>query len=287
VSENRLGFVYQQLRQRFAASDMGKTGLEAFLLLEWAVGASYKDIVADPDRLLDEAHLAKIEEGVRRRLGGESIHRIRGYREFYGLNFQLSPDTLEPRPDSEALIDLVLPVLRERASQGGKVQLLDMGTGSGALAIALLCQVPSLYATGVDIAQGALDAAVINAHLNRVEARFQPLKSNWFDKVAGKYDMIIANPPYIVRADIARLDRMVRDFDPIIALDGGEDGLDSYRQLALMSGHFLLPDGFVGVEIGQGQQSRVTELFVAQGLSLIENRQDLAGICRALLFRRG
>jgi len=284
IVTNSLGSLYQHLRHYFADLSPGKTGLEAYWLLEWAADINYKDIVSDPDRLLDVETLAKLESGLKRRLRGESIHRIKGMREFYGLPFSLSPDTLEPRPDSEALIDLVLPFIQQQARQKKSLQLLDMGTGSGILSIALLAHIPQLHATGVDIVTGALTTARQNAHLNGVEERFQPLASDWFSQVKGKYDFIISNPPYIAHADIATLDRTVRDFDPLIALDGGVDGLDFYRQLARLSGDFLISDGKIAVEIGQGQKTQVIDFFSAQDFRLIATKDDLAGICRALLF---
>jgi len=285
VKDNELKIIYQQLKADFKQAGIGEAGLEAQLLLEWAADLSYKDIITDPDRRLNGAELTQLQQGLVRRLRGESIHRIRGWREFYGLPFQLSPDTLEPRPDSETLIDLILPVIRALARQQEKIALLDMGTGSGALAITLLVHVPQLIATAVDIASGALEVAARNARQNGVAARFQPLLSDGFAKVEGKYDFIISNPPYIARPQILELDKTVRDFDPVVALDGGEDGLDFYRQLALMSRDFLNPSGQICVEIGQGQEAQIKALFAAQGFCLIAQQDDLAGICRVLMFK--
>jgi len=281
VTGKKLGVIYQQLKQSFKQAGLHQSGLEAHLLLEWAAGLTYKDVISDPDKIVEEVICTQLGEGLERRLNGESIHRIRGWREFYGLEFHLSPETLEPRPDSEALIDLVLPVLQKCQ---GKIQLLDMGTGSGALSVALLVHQPQSYATGVDIAAGALKMATYNAKLNGVGERFTPCLSDGFAQVTGKYDLIISNPPYIVRAEIAGLDRTVRDFDPLIALDGGEDGLDFYRQLALSSRQFLEDCGKIAVEIGQGQEDQVTILFAEQDFRLVDKKDDLSGTCRALLF---
>jgi len=287
MKERKLGAVYQQLRQSFKQANIDHGGLEAALLLEWGVGVTYQDIMTNGDWLIDEIDLKKIEDGLKRRLNGESIHRIRGWREFYGLPFHLCVDTLEPRPDSEALIELVLPPIRTLAEQQESIHLLDMGTGSGALAISLANAVPQLLVTGVDIAPGAVEIAQKNAFLNGVEARFQPLLSNWFENVTGEYDFIISNPPYIASHEIATLEKKVRDFDPIIALDGGKDGLDFYRQLAQDSHQFLKPHGKIGVEIGQGQEAQVTALFSFHDFHLIGQGDDLAGIRRALLFESG
>jgi len=298
VRDNSLAALFGYVKQRLTDSGIDQAGFEAWLLLEWACAPerftkpsetkttlTRKDIFLNGDQLINQQAIAKLEEGLERRLGGESIHRIRGEREFYGLIFHLSPDTLEPRPDSETLIDLVLPLIEKKATQN-PVHLLDMGTGSGALAIALLSQIPQLYATAVDIAAGALETAMNNARLHGVEDRFKPLLSDGFAEVRGKYDFIISNPPYIARSDIPHLDKRVRDFDPLIALDGGADGLDFYRLLASLSRQFLFPTGQIAVEIGQGQDEDVAALFEGQGFLLTSMADDLAGIHRALLFDR-
>jgi len=159
-----------------------------------------------------------------------------------------------------------------------------MGTGSGALAIALLAHVPQCQATGVDIAADALQTAAHNAALHGVEGRFQTLLSDGFTNVEGKYDFIISNPPYIASADIPTLDKTVRDFDPLPALDGGTDGLDFYRLLASHSRQFLEPLGQIALEIGFGQKPQVTDLFDNAGFQLVKAADDLSGTCRALLF---
>jgi len=161
-----------------------------------------------------------------------------------------------------------------------------MGTGSGAIAIALLSQCSQLEGVGVDIAQDALDMAVKNAKICGVLARFTPLKSNWLEEVNGIYDVIVSNPPYIKTGDIASLDKIVRDFDPCLALDGGEDGLKFYRQLSQESAHFLTKNGMVAVEIGQGQERKVEEFFIDQHYHLVEKKRDLGGVVRALLFQK-
>jgi len=281
----RLGDVYLRLKGCFKEIGSDNAGLEAYLLLEWVADIDYKDIVVNPDKLLGEKILCKLEEARARRLCGESVHRIRGWREFYGLPFHLSPDTLEPRPDSEVLVDLILPFIQERVRKQERVKLLDMGTGSGALVIALLSQVPQLHGVGVDISRAAVMMAQQNARLNNVEERFQAIMSDGFDEIKECFDFIISNPPYIARSDIANLDVTVRNFDPIKALDGGEDGLDFYRQLALKSGDFLTKNGFIGIEIAQGKEAQVTALFAFHGLVLVAKSNDLAGICRALLFQ--
>lgn len=254
--------------------------LDARLLVEWVTATGRLDALLRPELALTPAQSAKLDAALQRRINGEPTHRIIGRRGFYGLDFALSADTLEPRPDTETLIDLVLPFLQAQANPTA----LDMGTGSGAIAITLLHTVPQLYVTAVDISAGALATAQQNAVQAGVEARFTPLTSDWFANVSGRFDLIVSNPPYIPHGDIAALDQSVRDFDPLRALDGGADGLDFYRLLAVQSRQFLKPQGKIAVEIGIRQKEDVTALFIAAGFTLAAAKADLGGIARALLF---
>ncbi|GGA91935.1 release factor glutamine methyltransferase [Brucella endophytica] len=259
--------------------------LDARLLVEWATGTTRLDVLTAPQRIIEGEAVAVLEAALERRLKGEPVHRIIGERSFYGLGFRLSPETLEPRADTEALVDLVLPFLKARIAENGTANLIDMGTGTGAIAIALLAQLNELTAVGVDVSAGALLTARENATLAGVSRRFAALKSDWFAEVPGKFDLIVSNPPYIPRADIAMLDREVREHDPLIALDGGEDGLDFYRALASGGRERLYKGGAVGVEIGAGQRADVEDIFAGHGFRLTEILQDLGGHDRALLFQ--
>ncbi|AQS41002.1 MAG: Release factor glutamine methyltransferase [Candidatus Tokpelaia hoelldobleri] len=254
--------------------------LDARLLVEWATATTRLDALARPELALTPEQGAKLDAALQRRVTGEPTHRIIGTRGFYGLDFTLSTDTLEPRPDTETLIDLVLPFLQTQANPTA----LDMGTGSGAIAIALLHTVPQLRVTAVDISAGALATARQNAASAGVEARFTTCESDWFASVTGRFDLIISNPPYIPHGDIAALDKSVRDFDPLRALDGGADGLDFYRLLAAQGRRFLNPQGKIAVEIGFRQKEDVTALFTTAGFTRAAARADLGGIEPALLF---
>jgi len=261
-------------------ANISTAGLDAHLLVEWATGTTRLDALSRPDLALAPEQSAKLEAALQRRIKNEPVHRIIGMRSFYGLDFALSTDTLEPRPDTETLIDLVLPFLQEQTHPTA----LDMGTGSGAIAVTLLHMVPQLQMTAVDISVDALATARKNAVQARVETRFTPLTSDWFAKVSGRFDLIISNPPYIPHGDISALDKSVRDFDPLRALDGGADGLDFYRLLATQSRQFLNPKGKVAVEIGIGQKEDVITLFTTADFILDTVKTDLGGIERALLF---
>jgi len=271
--------------QRLRQAGMKDPRNDVHLLIQWTTGMSWLDTLMQPERLITTEEYHQFDNALRRRMLGEPVYRIIGERDFYGLHFILSPDTFEPRPDTETVVDLVLPFLQEQAAFKKIITCLDMGTGSGIIAIALLINVPTLYATGVDIAQDALRTAYSNAKRAGVESRFTLCKSDWFQSVIGQFDLIISNPPYIPHADIADLDISVRGFDPLYALDGGEDGLDFYRALASNAKKHLHPfSGKIAVEIGIGQRKNVAAIFARHGYLFQEKKNDLAGIERALIF---
>lgn len=256
------------------------SAIEGRILAEWASDTTRLDSITNPNKPITTDMQTRLALVLKRRLNGEPVYRILGAREFYGLPFHLSRETLEPRDDTETLIDLVLPVMKTIAAP----HFLDMGTGSGIIAVTLLKHQPKATAFAVDISEDALNTATQNAALHDVQDRFTPLLSDWFDKVKGTFDLIISNPPYIPHSDLAYLQKEVRAFDPPRALDGGEDGLDFYRKLASQAGAFLNKNGFVAVEIGIGQKTDVTKLFAANSFHLHESRKDLGNIERALLF---
>lgn len=284
MSAVTLGVCYLNSVKRLAAHDIITAELDARLLIEWASNTTPLDRLTKPDSLLDDTVLALIENALLRRINGEPTHRIIGVRGFYGLDFNLSPDTLEPRPDTETLIDLVLPFLRCICRENKKITVLDMGTGTGAIGVTLAAEIPYVFATGVDISSGALKMAQENAVRAGVGERFITLQSDWFAQVAGRYDLIVSNPPYIPRSEITALDITVRQYDPLPALDGGLDGLDFYRALANEAGAFLEQHGRVAVEIGQGQEKDVEAIFAKHHFRLEQTARDLSGIIRALMF---
>ena len=247
-------------------------------------GIDLRQAISTPDLVLDEEAFARVTRAVARRLAGEPVHRILGYRDFYGLRLRLSSETLEPRPDTETLVELVLPFVRLIAARRGGVRLLDLGTGSGAIALALLEAVASARAVAADISPGALETAACNADILGLGERFDPKLSDWFDRIEGRFDVIVSNPPYIPTGDLAGLDVEVREHDPNLALDGGTDGLDAYRRIARDAGAHIAEGGRVAVEIGHDQRDGVTKLFASHGLELVGCAQDLAGHDRALMF---
>lgn len=281
-----LGPLLRAARTRLTAAGIADAVLDSRLIVEHFSGTTRAQAIAEPHRPVETTALAAIDAALRRRVAGEPVHRILGYREFYGLRLALSPDTLEPRPDTETLVDAVLPFVRATAERLGECRILDLGTGTGAIALALLSAVPAATATGVDISPGALAIAMRNAEDLGLGGRFKALHSNWFEKVSGRYHLIAANPPYIPSRDIENLQDEVRDFDPHRALDGGVDGVVPYGIIAGGAEGFLEARGKVAVEIGHTQQSVVTAIFARAGYRLAEVRRDLGGNDRVLVFER-
>lgn len=280
----RLADVLKASRALLAQSGIETSDLDARLLVEWIAGCDQLEVIRNPNRQMDDAVLEQLNAALTRRINGESVHRIIGKRAFFGIELKLSTETLEPRPDTEALVELALPYLQKRISENGVADIVDLGTGTGAIALALLDQLDRLRAIGVDISRDALATARINAEIGGVEARFSALYSNWFSELTGSYDMIISNPPYIPSADIAQLQREVQLHDPLKALDGGTDGLGPYRIIAAQARAYLRQGGAVAVEIGAGQRSDVEAIFRQANFTLADLKQDFGGHERALLF---
>ncbi|MGN6143973.1 MAG: peptide chain release factor N(5)-glutamine methyltransferase [Mesorhizobium sp.] len=279
-----LAELLRRTRRELAEAGLADAALDARLLVEHFSGTTRTDAITDPDRLVDDGVVKVVGAALARRISGEPVHRILGFREFYGLRLSLSKETLEPRPDTEALVEAVLPFVRRAVQGKGACSILDLGTGTGAIALALLSAAPQAEATGVDISADALAAAERNGADLGLGGRFRALKSDWFEKISGRYDAIVSNPPYIAGKEIAALQKEVRDFDPRRALDGGADGLDAYRIIAANAAAHLEKDGIVAVEIGSTQKEDVTALFERTGFIVLEAMRDLAGNDRVLVF---
>ncbi|GLQ82034.1 release factor glutamine methyltransferase [Mesorhizobium huakuii] len=283
-----LGPLLREARARLVATGgVDDPTLDARLIVEHFSGTTRTQAIADPERMIDGNAIAAIEAALRRRASGEPVHRILGYREFYGLRLSLSPETLEPRPDTETLVEAVLPFVKATAAREGACRILDLGTGTGAIALALLSAVPAATATGVDISAGALATAARNAGELGLGGRFTTVQSDWFEKVSGRYHVIAANPPYIPSGDIGNLQDEVRDFDPRLALDGGVDGLNPYRIIAAEAARFLEAESRIAVEIGHTQRNEVTDIFEAAGYASAAALRDLGGNDRVLVFQWG
>lgn len=257
--------------------------LDARLLLQEASGLSREAMIADPDRLIPAAAVTRFRDHVARRLRGEPVSRILGMREFYGRGFKVTPATLDPRPDTETLIEAALSFM----PAGAPCRLIDLGTGTGAIAVTLLAERPLASAVLTDISAEALAVARANAESHGVAGRSGFVVGSWFAGAEGRFDLILSNPPYIPAAILPTLDPDVRDFDPRTALDGGPDGLDPYREIAWHALSYLAPKGRVIVEIGEGQAPEIEAIFKDVGLTPAGRWQDLAGHVRCLGFAQG
>lgn len=274
------------LRQRFSKAGIGEAAMDARLLLGGVLGLSSTEILVNGQHILGDDELAPIEKAAIRRLAGEPVHRILGVRSFFGLDLRLGPDTLEPRPDTEILVETLMPYLEKIIALKGSARILDLGTGTGAICLALLKMALKAYGVGSDLSQGALLTASENAGIHGLSNRFTPVKSHWFDEIDGKFDLIISNPPYIESAAIASLSREVRNFDPLLALDGGQDGLDAYRAIGSKAREYLHSNGILGLEVGYNQKQRVCALFEEYGIGFLDAKKDLGNNDRVLVFCR-
>lgn len=276
----------KDLRSRFAAAGLPEPAADARVLIAGLLDLSPTAFLSTPERLTAPEEQERIEAAAERRIAREPVHRILGYREFHGLRFLLSQGTLEPRPDTEILVETCLPHLHRIVALKGGATIVDLGTGTGAIALALLAAVPEAVALGADISDDALATARRNAVNLRLDMRFQTVNSNWTDGITGLHDLVVSNPPYIASAVVAALEPEVRDHDPAAALDGGQDGLDAYRALARHVPAILAPDGILALEIGYDQKESVSALFCAAGFRLEQAVKDYGGNDRVLTFSR-
>lgn len=256
----------QDLSKRLSSS------LDARILIKHITGLSDSDLIGMTDIALSPEQKGRLDDYVAQRIKGRPISKIIGYKEFYGRVFRVTDDVLDPRPDSETLIDVVLNHIKDRTAS---YTILDLGTGSGCLALTLLAELPQATALCADISTKALDIAKDNAESLGVQNRITFKQSDWFSAITGTYDIIVTNPPYIETTVIDTLDTAVRDYDPILALDGGKDGLAPYRQLCPQIRTFLNKGGIVAMEHGAGQSLAVKRLIENAGFHDIDIHHDL------------
>jgi release factor glutamine methyltransferase len=242
-------------------------GIEARWLVEASGGNA--DVLAD---YLD------------RRRAGEPVDRILGRRGFWTLDLSVTSATLSPRSDTETIVRTTLDHLRTAGRTSDRLRLLDLGTGTGAILLALLSELPNSVGLGIDLSEAALEVAATNAALADLLRRTDWRQGNWADDLIGPYDIIVSNPPYIPTADIAMLDPEVRDHDPHLALDGGPDGLECYRAILPQIARLLSRNGLAVLELGYGQADAVSQLATEAGLVVVEIRPDLGGVPRALVL---
>ncbi|MES2197105.1 MAG: peptide chain release factor N(5)-glutamine methyltransferase [Pseudomonadota bacterium] len=275
------------LAARFKSGSIESPELDARMLVGAVLGLDLTGLISAAGRRLTVDESIRLEEFAHRRLGGEPVARILGTKEFWGLPLQLSAATLVPRPDTETVVELALEMLRASAAPDRPLRIADLGTGSGAILLALLTELPRAHGTGTDISREALQTAHSNAAGLGLADRADFIACDYAANLSGAFDLIVSNPPYIRSADIAGLAAEVRNYDPLAALDGGRDGLDAYRALIPQAARLLAPQGVLVVEVGQGQHDDVREMMTAAGLAAEGPvRADLAGIRRAVAGRK-
>jgi len=270
-----------QVRAALSAAGVDEAGAEARWLVEAVLGLSTTELHTRPAGPVAEAERLRAEAWTQRRAGGETLGRILGERSFAGLRMQLGPQTLEPRPDTEAVVEAALACLGDA---GRACTLLDLGTGTGAILIALLKALPASRGAAVDLSEGAARVAAGNAALNGVADRMSVIVGDWSSSLSGPFDLVVSNPPYIESAAVDTLDREVRDHDPRLALDGGPDGLGAYRAILADAGRVLRPGGHVVLELGIGQADAVTAIAAGHGLRRKALHRDGGGVERALVL---
>ena len=275
------------LAAQFRSQAIESADLDARLLTGHALGLDLTGLITSAQRLLTENESAQLEDFVRRRLAGEPVARILGYREFWGLPLQLSSATLVPRPDTETVVELALELLRADGATNRPLRIADLGTGSGAILLALLSELPTATGFGTDISEAALQTAAANAVSAGLSSRATFIACDYAAGLSGRFDLMVSNPPYIRSADIPDLALEVRTHDPLAALDGGADGLDAYRVLIPQAAGLLAPGAALVVEAGEGQSGPINSLMTIAGLTPTgAPKTDLAGISRAVAGRK-
>ena len=279
-----IGAALREAGKRLAAAGVEDAPRDARLLLQAASGLSPATLVGFPERGIEAAALARFHGLVARRERREPMAQILGEREFWSLRFRVTPDTLDPRPDSEALVQAVLDRVTDR---NAKLRLVDFGTGTGCLLLALLHDLPNATGLGVDLSTAALAVAADNARSLGLADRASFRQGNWGDGAVPPFDIVISNPPYIARQTIPELQPEVARFEPYLALDGGIDGLDAYRTLLPATARLLRPGGLAAFEVGLDQADSVAAIGTAASLRHIATARDLGGIPRVVLWEKG
>lgn len=249
------------------------------LLLAHLLNKKRLDLYLEFERELDEPALAKLREMVKRRVAGEPIQYITGEAEFCGLKFAVDRRVLIPRPETELLVEAVL-------ARKPRV-IVDVGTGSGCIAVTLAKRLPGAEIHALDVSREALEVAKSNAHQHEVEKSISFFQSDMLESLPDSFraDAVVSNPPYVASGELAKLPKEVRDFEPVLALAAGEDGLEIIRRLVKDAKRFLSPSGFVALEMGAGQRAAVEKLFVNEGYAVEQVVRDLQGHERVIVAR--
>ena len=270
------------LAQAFRTAGIEDADVDARLLVGHALHLDRARLIAQSDRILEAREINVINALAARRLKREPVSRILGQKEFWSIALAITPDVLVPRPETETVVEGALDFVVRGGLRMEKLRILDIGTGSGALLLALLRELPNATGIGTDISTGALKVARENAARCGLEGRCTFLVCDIASVVEGPFDLLVSNPPYIAHDEITSLAPEVKNYDPTVALDGGDDGLAAYRAIAADAKRLLAPGARMFVELGAGQEAAVRDLFTNVGLTAGTARTDLAGIPRVL-----
>lgn len=269
-----------EMREKFKSAGLDTPELDARLLVQGAVGMGHEDLLININVLITDSQSEKITEFTERRLRREPVSRILGTRAFWRSDFKVSHETLDPRADSETLVEAVM----KYTDKGAPLTILDLGTGTGCLLLSLLQELPQATGVGLDISADAIRTAEENARNLNLSSRVEFLEGDWSKvKFGSPFDIVISNPPYISDDEIKTLAPEVRQYDPHRALSGGADGLDCYRSISAMLPKLLKKSGNVFLEIGSTQAAAVREVLAEKQFYVVETFPDLAGHDRCLV----
>lgn len=276
--------IYQRTIKELVEAKISSPRLEARILISHASDIDTNDVT--DATTLNNIQLKKLENMLTERKNHKPLDKIIGIKGFFCNDFITSEDVLSPRPDTEVLVEEAIKIIKENNFK----TLLDLGTGSGCIVLSVLEQCKNVSATAVDISDKALSVAKTNANRLNLTDKCKFIKANWFDtnfsnKIEDKYDIIVSNPPYIPTDEIKTLEPEVKNFDPMLALDGGTDGLDSYKQIAIVTKEKLANNGYVLIEAGINQEKEIINIFKNQGFTHISSINDLNSIPRCIVFK--
>jgi len=252
-------------------------------LMKRTMEVSDLDIISNERRELYSGKIEELNQCLKRHISGEPVSRIFGEREFWGLPFRITPDVLDPRPDTETIVEIAM----KRFTGNAPESVLDLGTGSGCIIISLLSEWPHTRGIANDVCEKALAVAQGNAERAGIDDRLGFVQGSWGDKITDRFDLIVSNPPYISNPEIPNLPSAVKNYDPILALSGGDDGLDCYKIIVTETKRLLKSGGVCLLEVGFSQAEDVSRLVEDSGLSVIDIHPDIAGIPRVVEISSG
>lgn len=275
-----LSELQKKITKILAEGGIETNSLDARIILREIFNFDEKELILNSDLILSESKISKVQKIITRRLNFEPVSKIFGKRDFYNSTFSISDDVLDPRPETENIVEIANNFILEK----GYESFIDLGTGSGCIILSILKENKNLTAVGVDISIDAIDIAKKNSKDMNLEKRSSFLVSNWLSSIYNSYDLIISNPPYIPSDEIITLSKTVKNFDPLISLDGGQDGLKCYKEIAQDINRVINKNGRVILEIGYNQAHDVIKIFESKELKLLKIYNDINGLNRILTF---